>query len=43
MEMYYVSCTKYTANENSSVRKTRQNKLMLLLNCDICGKKISSC
>ena len=30
METYCVSCKKYTANENSSVRKTKQNRLMLL-------------
>ena len=41
METYCVSCKKYTANENSSVRKTKQNRLMLLSNCNICGKKKS--
>ena len=30
METYCVKCKKYTANENSSVRKTNQNRLMLL-------------
>ena len=39
METYCVSCKKYTANENSSVRKTKQNKLMLLSNYAICDKK----
>ena len=39
MELYCVSCKKYTANENSSVRKTKQNKLMLLSNYAICDKK----
>ena len=29
------------ANENPSVRKTKQNRLMLLLNYAICGKKKS--
>ena len=29
MEMFCVSCKKYMANENSSVRKTKQNRLML--------------
>ena len=33
------NCKKNTANEKSSVRKTKQNRLMLLLNCAICGKK----
>ena len=30
MEAYCVSCKKYTANENSSVRKTRQNRVFSL-------------
>ena len=42
METYYVSCKKYTANENLSVRKTNQNRLMFLSNCAICGKKKSA-
>ena len=33
---------KYTANENSSVKKTTQNRLMLLSNCAVCGKKKST-
>ena len=39
METYCVSCKKNTANENSSVRKTKQNRLMLLSNWADCGKK----
>ena len=39
METYCVSCKKNTKNENSTVRKTKQNKLMILSNCSICGKK----
>ena len=42
METYCVSSKKYTANENSSVRKTKQYRLMLLLNCVICGKRKST-
>ena len=42
METYSVSCEKHTANKNSSVRKTNQNRLMLLSNCAICGKKKSA-
>ena len=42
METYCVSCKKYNTNENSSVRKTKQNRLMLLSNCDVFGKKKSS-
>ena len=40
METYCVSCKKYAVNEHSSFRKTKQNRLMLLSNCAICGKKI---
>ena len=39
METYCVSCNKNTANENSSVRKTKQNRLMLLSKCAVYGKK----
>ena len=39
MEAYCVSCKKNTANENSCVRKTIQNRLMLLSNCSVCDKK----
>ena len=42
METYCFSCKKYTANENSSVRKTKQNRLMLLSNCAVCGNKKST-
>ena len=30
METYCVSCKKNNARENSNVRKTKQNRLMLL-------------
>ena len=39
MEAYCVSCKTNTANNNSNVRKTKQNRLMLLPNCAVCGKK----
>ena len=39
METYFVSCKKYNANKNSSVRKTKQNRLMFLSNCAIYEKK----
>ena len=42
METYCLSCRKYTANKNSSVTKTKQNRLMLTSNCAICGKKRST-
>ena len=42
METYCVSCKKYTANENSRVQKIIQNRLMLLSNCAVCGKKKST-
>ena len=36
------SCKKNTDNENENIRKTKQNRLMLLSNCTICGKKKST-
>ena len=33
---------KNTANENSSVRNTKEKWLMLLSNCAICGNKKST-
>ena len=39
VESYCVSFKKRTSNENSSVRKTNQNRLMLLSNYAVCGKK----
>ena len=39
MEIYCVSCKKYTANENSIIKKTNQNRLIFLANCAISGKK----
>ena len=36
-----ISCRKNTANENSSIIKTDQNRLKLWSNCDVCGKKKS--
>ena len=41
METYCVSCKKDTSKKNSSVRRTRQNRLTLVSNCAICGKKKS--
>ena len=37
MEIYCISCQKTTANKNSSVRKIKKNRLMLVSNCSICG------
>ena len=42
METYCLSCKKYAANENASVRKTKQNRLMVLSNYTFCGKKNST-
>ena len=44
METYCVSCKKYTANEicQKSVRKTIQNRLILLSDCAICCKKTAT-
>ena len=39
METYCTCCKKYTANKNSGVKKTKQNNLMLLSKCAVCGKK----
>ena len=39
METHCGSCKKYTSKKNLSVRKTKQNWLMLLSNFAICGKK----
>ena len=33
------TCCVSSANENSSIRKIKQNTLMLLSNCAVCGKK----
>ena len=32
-EIYCVSCKKYNSNKNSSVRKNKQNTLIILSNC----------
>ena len=42
METYCANCKKYTVNVNSNVRRTKQNRLMLLSNCAVCGKKKST-
>ena len=42
METYCVSGKKNTENKISSVRKTKQNRLMLLSNCAVCGKTKST-
>ena len=39
MENYYVSCKKNTSNKNSSVRRTKQNRLILASNCTVCKRK----
>ena len=36
------NCKKNTANKNLGVRKTIQNRLMLLSNCAVCEKKKST-
>ena len=38
IETYRVSCKMYT--ENSSGKKTTENRSMFLSNCAVCGKKI---
>ena len=39
IETYCVSCKIYTAHENSNVCKTKQNRLMILSKCSVCGIK----
>ena len=39
METYCVTCKKYNENENSNVRKTKQNRLIPLSKCAVCSKK----
>ena len=39
MEMHCGSSKKYTANKNSNVRKTKQNKLMLISNLLFVARK----
>ena len=41
METYYLICKKNIANENSSVRKTRQVRLMFSSNYAACDRKKS--
>ena len=41
MEKYCIIRKKNTANKSSTVRRTRQNRLMLVSNRTICGKKKS--
>ena len=41
IERYYVSCKKNIVNENSGVRITKQNRLMLLYICALCSDKNS--
>ena len=42
MEFYCLICKENTANAISSVRKTKQNRLVLLTNCALYGKECSS-
>ena len=42
MEMYCVSCKKYTANKNLCFQKINPNRLMFLSNYPDCGKKKST-
>ena len=39
METYCISCKKNTANENSSARKNKQNRSILLSSCVTYVKK----
>ena len=39
IETYCASCKKNSAYNSSSVSRTKQNRLMLVSNCTVCGKK----
>ena len=39
MEASCTSCKKYIENKNLNVRRNKQNRLMLLSNCTVSGKK----
>ena len=41
METYSVSFKKNTANESSSIGRTKQNRLKVVSNCAVCGKNKS--
>ena len=41
METYCVTCKKNTRNKNSTVKRTKRNRLLLVSNCVVCGKKKS--
>ena len=41
METYFVTCNKNAANQCSRVRRAKQNRLILLSSCTICGKEKS--
>ena len=37
IEMYCVTCKRNIANKSSSVTRTKQNRLILVSNCTVCG------
>ena len=41
MSSYHLKCRKNTENINRKVLKTKNNKIMLLSKCAICGSKKS--
>ena len=40
-ETYCLVCKKYTENTNPKIVRNRQNRLMILSNCSVCGSKKS--
>ena len=42
MNTYCLSCKKNTKNINSKVRKTKNNRKMMLSRCSICNNKKST-
>ena len=39
IETYCGSCKKNIANKNCSARRTKRNRLMLVINCAVCSNK----
>ena len=41
MKIYYVKCRKYTENIETTMFKTKNNKLIMQSKCTVCGIKKS--
>ena len=40
MNIYCLSCKKYTKNIDPKVVKTKNNRLMMLSKCSVCNNKV---